>query len=201
MPVLLTLVNPWQGLHSGSYLSATNDPPTYLLVPVQCLYCLHWSTHGKDFTQRAADPLCPCASSKDTMHHDTVTGDGLAKWLRTGHGGYRAGLHDNVPDRPSAKAAAPVGCRLATMALKIKTVTIPRKGGLQGRSCHPVSDVSASRLLHETGGLSATLAVNRLGHCPGTLSRGCGFRQQPFPFCLSPLGVCVCSASSPPDVR
>ena len=36
----------------------------------------------------------------------------------------RAGLHDNVPDRPTAKVA-PVGCQLATMALKIKTVTIP----------------------------------------------------------------------------
>ena len=38
-----------------------------------------------------------------------------------------AGLHDNVPDRPSAKGA-PVGCQLATMALKIKTVTIPKSG-------------------------------------------------------------------------
>ena len=35
--------------------------------------------------------------------------------------------------------------QLATMALKIKYVTIP-KGGLHGRSCHPVWDVSASGL-------------------------------------------------------
>ena len=56
----------------------------------------------------------------------------------------RAGLHDNVPDRPSAKAA-PVGCQLATMALKSTTVTIP-KGGLHCRSCHTVWDVSASGL-------------------------------------------------------
>ena len=37
----------------------------------------------------------------------------------------RAGLHDNVLDRPSAKGA-PVGCQLAIMALKIKTVAIPK---------------------------------------------------------------------------
>ena len=52
-----------------------------------------------------------------------------------------AGLHDNVPDRPSAKVA-PVECQLATMALKIKTVTIPEVG-LHGRSCHPIWDVRA----------------------------------------------------------
>ena len=34
-----------------------------------------------------------------------------------------AGLHDNVSDRPSAKVAS-VGCQLAIMALKIKTVTM-----------------------------------------------------------------------------
>ena len=57
-----------------------------------------------------------------------------------------AGLHDdNVPDRPSAKVA-PAGCPLATMALKIKTVTIP-KGGLHGRSRHPIWDVSAAGLI------------------------------------------------------
>ena len=57
----------------------------------------------------------------------------------------RAGLHDNVPDRPSAKVE-PTGCQLATMSLKIKTVTVP-KGGLHGgRSCHPIWDVSTSGL-------------------------------------------------------
>ena len=80
---------------------------------------------------------------------------------------YRAGFHDNVPDRPSAKVS-PVGCQLETMALKIKTVTIP-KGGLHGRSCDLIGDVSAS-------GLSCTRladflppwAVNRLGRCRAT---------------------------------
>ena len=38
-----------------------------------------------------------------------------------------AGLHDNVPDRPSAMVA-PAGCQLATTALKIKTVTYPKMG-------------------------------------------------------------------------
>ena len=61
------------------------------------------------------------------------------------------GLHDNVPDRPSAKVAH-VGCQLATMALEIRTVTVP-KGGLHGRSCHPVRDVSAF-------GLSCTRLVD-----------------------------------------
>ena len=60
----------------------------------------------------------------------------------TGHLQPRAGLNDNVTDWPSAKVA-PVGCQLMTMALKIKTVTIP-KGGLHCRSCHPIWDVSAS---------------------------------------------------------
>ena len=55
---------------------------------------------------------------------------------------FRAGLHDNVPDLPSAKVA-PVGCQMATMALKIKTVSIP-EGGLHGRSGHPVWDLSVS---------------------------------------------------------
>ena len=39
----------------------------------------------------------------------------------------RAGLYDNVPDRLSAKVA-PVGCHLATMALKLTTFTIPKVG-------------------------------------------------------------------------
>ena len=85
----------------------------------------------------------------------------------------RAGLHDNAPHRPSAKVA-PVGCPLATMELNIKTVTIP-KGGLYGWSCHPIWDVGAVWAeLHETGGRSATLAVNRLGDVvnPAPLSPG-----------------------------
>ena len=47
--------------------------------------------------------------SRVSQHVDDA--DGV--WVKS-----RAGLHDNVPDRPSAKAA-PFGCQLATMALKI----------------------------------------------------------------------------------
>ena len=70
---------------------------------------------------------------------------------------------------PRSAKVAPVGCQLATMALKTKTVIVP-KGGLHGRSCHPIWDVSVSGLsfTDETGGLSATLAVNRLGRCRAT---------------------------------
>ena len=84
--------------------------------------------------------------------------------------GFWVGLHDNISDRPSTKVA-PVGCQLVTMALKIQTVTVP-KGGLHVRSCHPIWDISTcAELWHETGGLSATLAVNRLGRCCATWPR------------------------------
>ena len=55
---------------------------------------------------------------------------------------YRAGLHDTVPDGPSAMVA-PAGCQLATMSLKIKTVTIP-KSGLHGRNYHPSWELDRS---------------------------------------------------------
>ena len=74
-----------------------------------------------------------------------------------------AGLHDNFPDRPSAKFT-PIGRQLATIALKSKTVTIP-KGGLYGRSFHSIWDVS-------TCGLSCTRLADflHLGRkSPGTL--------------------------------
>ena len=59
---------------------------------------------------------------------------------------YWAGLHDNVPDRPSAKAAPSLRCQLATTALNFfLNGTVPN-GGLHGRSSHPVRDVSASGL-------------------------------------------------------
>ena len=82
----------------------------------------------------------------------------------------RAGLHDKVPDRPSAKAA-PMGCQLATTALKKQThlslfppnVFFARQklSPSHGRQC-----IWAE--FHETGGLCATLAVNRLGRCRAT---------------------------------
>ena len=78
-----------------------------------------------------------------------------------------AGIHDDVPARPSAKGA-PVGCQLATMARTIKTVTI-QTSGLNGNSCHPRWDRQCIWAeLHETGGLSGTLVVNRLRRCPAT---------------------------------
>ena len=57
-------------------------------------------------------------------------------------------------DRPPAKVA-PVGCQLATVALKMKTVTIP-KGGL----C--TAEVGTQ------SGTSVPLAVNQLGRCRAT---------------------------------
>ena len=67
------------------------------------------------------------------------------------------------------------------MALKIKTVTIPT-GGLHGRSCHPIWDASAFWAeLHESGGLSATLAVYRLGHCRAPRPR----QTEPSSICLA----------------
>ena len=77
----------------------------------------------------------------------------------------RAGWHDHVPDRPSLRQSCT--CWVPTgdhnMALTIKTLTTP-KGGLHGRSCHLIWDVSASGLsCRRLGGLSYALAVNRLG--------------------------------------
>ena len=78
---------------------------------------------------------------------------------------------------------APLGCQLTDdhgtkkkkKKKKKKNVTIP-KGGLHVRSWQPIWDISASgpAALHETGGLSATLVVNRLGRCRAT-------RAQQFP--------------------
>ena len=55
----------------------------------------------------------------------------------------RPGFHGHVPDQPSPAKVAPVECHLATMILKIKTITIP-KGRWHGRSCHSIWDVSVS---------------------------------------------------------
>ena len=52
---------------------------------------------------------------------------------------------ENVPDRLSAKVA-PVGCQLATMALKTFRLSLSQKVGLHGISCHPIWDTSASGL-------------------------------------------------------
>ena len=72
-----------------------------------------------------------------------------------------AGLHDNIPDRPSTKIAS-VACQLPTTALKIKTVTI-LKCGLHSKLMSPnLGHQCIWAELHVTGGLSATLAVNRL---------------------------------------
>ena len=81
---------------------------------------------------------------------------------------WRTGMYSVPAHRPSAKVAR-LGSQLATMAaFKIKTVTIP-KGGLHSRSCHPnLGRQCIWAELHETGGLSAILAVNRLGRCRAT---------------------------------
>ena len=81
----------------------------------------------------------------------------------------RAVLHENVQDRPSAKCA-PVGCPLATMALKT-AMPLYQKVGCTAEvvtqsGCHCIRAE-----LNETGGPFATLAVNRLGHCRATRPR------------------------------
>ena len=87
-----------------------------------------------------------------------------APWLLiiTMSTGAWAGLHVNVPDRPSGKVA-PVGCQLATTALQIQTVTIPQKVGCSRQKLSPsLGRQCIWAELHETGGLWATLAVDQL---------------------------------------
>ena len=82
-------------------------------------------------------------------------------------------LRHVVLGRPLSNVA-PVGCQLAAMALKMNTVTIP-KGGRVARQkfVTRVWDVSQCIWvdLHETRGISATLAVNRLGHVSALYAR------------------------------
>ena len=64
---------------------------------------------------------------------------------------------------------SPFGRQLATMALKIKTVTIPKGGLVAWQKLSPNLGCQCIWAeLHETGGLSATLAVHRLGRCRAT---------------------------------
>ena len=88
-----------------------------------------------------------------------------AKVARTGcqlsdHGRLSA---DNVPDRPSAKVAP--SCLVPTKRpwhLKLK-LSLSQKVALRGRKLSPnLGRQCIWAELHETGGLSATLAVNRL---------------------------------------
>ena len=60
---------------------------------------------------------------------DDIVAQATMTWARLHNYNY-------VPKRPPAKVA-PVGRQLATMALTIKTVIIP-KGGLHGKSRHPI---------------------------------------------------------------
>ena len=84
---------------------------------------------------------------------------------------FRARLHDNVPDRPSAKVASVgVPANWRPWHLKLK-VPLPPKGVLHGRSCHPVWAVSAS-------GLSRTRLADFL---PPWRSVGWDFVVQPGP--------------------
>ena len=81
-----------------------------------------------------------------------------------------AGLHDNVPDRPSAIYRLHLlGANWRPRHLKIKTVTLPKRWIARqklspnlGRQC------IWAELLQETGGLSVALEVNRLGRCRAT---------------------------------
>ena len=74
------------------------------------------------------------------------------------------GFHDSFPDRLSAKVAA-VGCLMATMALKIKTLCPKRWVARHKLSPNLGRQQCIWAELHEIGGLSATLAVNRQGRC------------------------------------
>ena len=65
-------------------------------------------------------------------------------------------------DPPSAKVA-PVGCQLATMTLKIKTVTVPKRWVAQQKLSPKLGRQCIWAELRETGGLSAALSVNRRG--------------------------------------
>ena len=78
----------------------------------------------------------------------------------------------NVPDRPSSAKVAPVGCQLATMALKSKTFVIPKDGfAWQKLSPSLGHQCIWGQLMHGTGRLSATLEVNRLRRCRATRPR------------------------------
>ena len=68
----------------------------------------------------------------DMARREGAAGEALEEQTEPGEDcklpqGLRAGLHDNVPDRPSTKVA-PVGRQLVTMAFTIKTVTIQKVG-------------------------------------------------------------------------
>ena len=71
----------------------------------------------------------------------------------------RAGLHDIDPDQGCTC------CQLATMALKIKTVTIPKRWSAWQKLSPSLGCQCIWAELHETGRLSATLAVKMLGYC------------------------------------
>ena len=82
-----------------------------------------------------------------------------------------AGLHDNVPDRPSARVALIVlhllGANWRPWHLKLKLSPSP-KGGLRGTSCHPIWDVGASAL--SCTRLAARTFCHLGGKSAGTLS-------------------------------
>ena len=69
---------------------------------------------------------------------------------------FKAGLHDNVPDRPHAKVLHLLGASWRPWPLKLK-LSLPQKVGCTADVVALIWDVSASGLsLHEIGGLSAT---------------------------------------------
>ena len=75
------------------------------------------------------------------------SGRWLSAVLSNWRGASRAGLHDNVPDRPSAMVA-PVGCQLATMALTFWTLKLSLS---QKVGCTTTSQTDPPARLHLLG--------------------------------------------------
>ena len=136
-----------------------------------CL-CLSW------FRRVQPTLFCPCGSCRlfCMPKHWLGLNRTFPGWEPPPSALTRSGLHDNLPDRPSARVE-PSRSQLATIALiEIETVTIPKWWVVHGRSCHQSgTSVSAS-------GLSGTrLAdflppseVGRLGRCRATRPWGRG---------------------------
>ena len=123
------------------------------------------------FFQAQQASRCPALSINVNVNSAIVL------YIQSNTAVFNAGLHDNVPDPDPSAKVAPVGCQLATMALGIKTVAIPKGWWVARQKLSPnLRRPCIWAELHETGGFSATLAENRLGRrhatrpCSTTLS-------------------------------
>ena len=65
---------------------------------------------------------------------------------------------------PPPRLHAPAGCQTGDHGTYKLKLSLSQKVGLHAKNCHPIWDVSQCfwAELHEAGGLSVTLAVNRL---------------------------------------